>query len=215
MSAASDPPLFVGVIALDGPAASGKGTIAKRLAARYGLPHLDTGLLYRGVGAAMRARGAALENAAEAARCAACLDTSTLDDPALRSVSAGQDASIVAAYPEVRAALLKVQRDFAARPGGAVIDGRDIGMVVCPTAKRKIFVTADVDVRAKRRALELSARGETADLAQIQAALEERDRRDRERSVSPLLAPPDAHLLDTTNLDIERSVARAIAFVER
>ena len=208
------PSAFSGVIAIDGPAASGKGTIAKRLAAIYRLPHLDTGLLYRGAGAATRAAGAALSDEETAARLAAALTPQALADPYLRSVQAGQDASVVAAHPKLRAALLRLQRDFAAQPGGAVLDGRDIGSVVCPEARVKIFVTATVAERARRRTLELRGRGEEADQAAIQAALEERDRRDSERSASPLVIPDDAHLLDTTKMDIEQAVEAAVALVE-
>ena len=205
---------FQGVIAIDGPAASGKGTIAKRLADRYGLPHLDTGLLYRGVAVASRDAGVAIENPEAAAEIAVALTPESLEDPRLRTLEAGQAASIVAAHPAVRRTLLKLQRDFAAQPGGAVLDGRDIGSVVCPDADVKIFVTAAVEARARRRALELAARGEAADEAAIRDALRERDRRDKERSASPLIIPEDARLLDTTKLDIEQSVAAAAALVE-
>lgn len=205
---------FRGVIAIDGPAASGKGTIAKRLAARFGLPHLDTGLLYRGVAVAAQDAGCALDEEESVARVAAALTPETLADPRLRTLDAGQAASIVASHPEVRRILLTLQREFAAQPGGAVLDGRDIGSVVCPRADAKIFVTADVETRARRRALELRERGQAADEAEILEALKERDRRDKQRDASPLVVPTDACLLDTTKLDIEQAVAAAVALVE-
>ncbi|MEL6978773.1 MAG: (d)CMP kinase [Pseudomonadota bacterium] len=201
------------VIAIDGPAASGKGTIAKRLAARFALPHLDTGLLYRATAAAALAEGAALEDAAAAARAAAALTPAALEDPGLRSAAMSAAASIVAAHADVRATLLQLQRDFASQPGGAVLDGRDIGSVVCPAAPAKLFVTASAAVRAARRARELAGRGEPADLAAIEQDLITRDRRDRERSASPLTQATDAHLLDTTDLDIDQAVEAAARYV--
>lgn len=202
------------VIAIDGPAASGKGTIAKRLAARYGLPHLDTGLLYRATAALVSARGGVFDDPAVAAQAASELTPERLDDPSLRSAEMGAAASRVAAHGAVRAALLRFQRDFAAQPSGAVLDGRDIGTIVCPRARVKLFVTASAAARARRRADELAARGEPADVAALERDLLERDRRDRERAAAPLTMAPDAHLLDTTDLDIEQAVAAAAAVVD-
>jgi len=188
-------------VAVDGPAAAGKGTIARAIAARFGLAHLDTGLLYRAVGL----RAAAGEEPAAAARALAAAD---LDRPGLRGEAAAAWASRVAAIPAVRAALLDFQRAFARRPGGAVLDGRDIGTVVCPAAEVKLFVTASPEVRAHRRWLE--AGGEAAaDLAEVQA----RDARDAGRADAPLRAAADAVVIDTSALDAEAAVALAVAVV--
>lgn len=191
------------VIAVDGPAASGKGTIARALAVHYGLPCLDTGLLYRAVG--LRAGGDA--DAAVAA--AHALDPAWLDDPAVRGEEAARAASLISAIPHVRAALLARQRAFAAQPGGAVLDGRDIGTVIAPDAHAKLFVTATMEVRAARRAAELGR-----DPAHVLADLAERDRRDAARAVAPLVQAADADLLDTSDLAIDASVRRAIVLVE-
>lgn len=202
------------IIAIDGPAASGKGTLARRIAAAYGLPHLDSGLLYRAVAWALIARGVALEDEAEAEAAARGLDAAALGDPALRSEAAGAGASVVSAYPPVRAALLDFQRQFAATPPGAVIDGRDIGTVICPEAEVKIFVTASPEERARRRTRELLGRGEAVDEAAILADIRARDERDMNRAAAPLKPAADAALLDTTELDADAAFAAATAIVE-
>jgi len=202
------------IIAIDGPAASGKGTLAKRLAAHYGYRHLDTGAIYRAVAYALLQEGADLGDAARAVAAARALDPASFDNPALKSQATGTAASVVSAIPAVRAALLAFQRDFAATPPGAVLDGRDIGTVICPDAEVKIFVVADPAVRARRRALEAQGRGEPADEAAILADILSRDARDRDRASAPLKQAPDAHLLDNTHLDIEGGVRAAIAIVE-
>lgn len=218
MAALSDPAaaLYSGamIIAIDGPAASGKGTIARRLAQHYGLPHLDTGLLYRATARVLMDNGLRLDDPARAVAAARGLALTDFDEEALRGAKMGEAASIVAAIPEVRSALLDMQRKFAARPGGAVLDGRDIGTVICPDAPAKLFVTASPEVRAQRRALELRGRGERADYAAVLADIRRRDERDAGRSAAPLLAAPDAVRLDTSDLDVEGAVAAAIAIVE-
>jgi len=203
------------IIAIDGPAASGKGTLGKRLAAHYGLRHLDTGLIYRAVAKAVLDAGHRLDDATHAAAAARTLDPARFDAQALKSHAVGEAASVVSAIPEVRAALLAFQRDFASKPPGAVLDGRDIGTVICPDADVKIFVVAAPQVRARRRVLELRAAGETPDEAAILADILKRDERDRARSVAPLKPAEDAHALDTTHLDVEAATAAAIALVER
>jgi CMP/dCMP kinase len=202
------------IIAIDGPAASGKGTLAKRLAAHYGLRHLDTGVIYRAVAYALISQGADLKDEAAAIRAARGLDPETFDNPALRSHEVGSAASIVSAISGVRAALLEFQQQFAAKPPGAVLDGRDIGTVICPNADVKIFVVADAKVRARRRTLEARARGEDADEAAILADILKRDERDKNRAIAPLKPAPDAHLLDNSHLDIEGGVRAAIDIVE-
>jgi cytidylate kinase len=202
------------IVAIDGPAASGKGTLARRLAAHYGLPHLDSGLLYRAVAVALLARGGDLADAAAATAVARALDPAALGDPALRTRAAGEGASIVSAVPDVRAALLDFQRRFAATPPGAVIDGRDIGTVICPDAEVKIFVTAAPEERAKRRALELASRGEPVNEAAILEDIRARDARDSGRAVAPLKPAPDSVTLDTTTLDADGAFAAAAAIVE-
>jgi cytidylate kinase len=202
------------IIAIDGPAASGKGTLGKRLAVHYGLRHLDTGLLYRAVAKALLDESAALDDQARAAAAARALDVSRLDEGALKAQGMGEAASVVSAFPEVRAALVALQRDFAAGPPGAVLDGRDIGTVICPLAEVKIFVTAAPEVRAHRRAAEFAARGEGFNTPQILADIVRRDERDRSRAVAPLVAAHDAHLLDTTHLDIDAAFRAAIDIVE-
>lgn len=200
------------VIAIDGPAASGKGTLARRIAAAYGLPHLDTGLLYRAVGARCLADGL-LEDEAASIAAARMLDVATLDAESLRGSDAGRAASVVAARPGVRAALLDLQRAFAAQPGGAVLDGRDIGTVICPDAPAKLFVTASAEERALRRFRELNARGSDLSLEAVLADIRERDARDSGRSTAPLLKAEDAVLLDTTDLGIEAAVDAALSIV--
>ena len=203
------------IIAIDGPAASGKGTIGKRLAERYRLPHLDTGLIYRAVAKAMLDAGHPLDDRARAAAAARALDLTRFDETALKSDAVGEAASIVSAIPEVRTALLDLQRRFAATPGGAVLDGRDIATVICPHADVKIFLTASPEARARRRARELAEQGQPAKESDILADILRRDARDRTRAIAPLKPAPDAHLLDTTDLDIEAAVSAAIALVER
>lgn len=202
------------IVAIDGPAASGKGTIARRLAAHYGLPHLDTGLIYRATAAAVIAAGEQPSDATAAAQAAARLDLARFDERELRSAAMGEAASIVAAIPQVRAALVEFQRHFARQPGGAVLDGRDIGTAICPDADVKLFVTADTETRADRRARELQARGEPGDLAEVLADIRKRDERDAGRSSAPLKKADDAILLDTTQLGIEAAVAAAIRIVD-
>ena len=203
------------IIAIDGPAASGKGTLGKRLAAHYGLRHLDTGLIYRAVAKTLLDAGHALDDTAHAAAAARALDPARFDARALKSHAVGEAASVVSAIPQVRAALLAFQRDFAGVPPGAVLDGRDIGTVICPDADVKIFVVAAPQERARRRALELKADGQSVDEAAILADILRRDERDRSRVVAPLKAAADAHELDTTHLDVEAATAAAIALVER
>ena len=202
------------IIAIDGPAASGKGTLAKRLAVHYGLRHLDTGMIYRAVAHAVLSAGADLADEAHAAAAARTLDPETFGNPVLKSQAVGDAASVVSAFPTVRAALLDFQRTFAAVPPGAVLDGRDIGTVICPDAEVKIFVVADPQVRAHRRTLEALSRGEAADEAVVLADILKRDERDRNRTTAPLKPAPDAHLLDNSHLDIEGGVRAAIAIVE-
>jgi CMP/dCMP kinase len=201
------------IIAIDGPAASGKGTLAKRIAQHFGLRHLDTGLLYRAVARDVLARGAVLTDEDAALAAANELDTTTLDDAVLRGRTAGEHASIIARLPAVRAALLDLQRRFAHEPPGAVLDGRDIGTVVCPDATVKIFVTAESAVRARRRFDELAANDPTLRYSEVHEQIRLRDRRDQDRAVAPLQAASDAHVLDTTDLDIEAAFAAAVALV--
>jgi cytidylate kinase len=202
------------IIAIDGPAASGKGTLARRLAGRYGLPHLDTGLLYRATAASLLERGRALSDVEAAVAAARGLALTDFDEVRLRTREMGEAASVVATLPAVREALIQAQRNFARRPGGAVLDGRDIGTVICPTADVKIFVTASPEVRAQRRALELAGRGEKVDYEAILADIARRDARDSERVAAPLKAAPDAALLDTSRLGVEAVFAAALRMVE-
>lgn len=202
------------LIAVDGPAASGKGTIAARLAAHYGLPYLDTGLLYRAVGMAVLAAGGDLDAPEQAAAKARSLDLSQLDNPALIGRTAGDAASRVAFHPPVRAALLRLQKDFAGQPGGAVLDGRDIGTVIAPDADVKIFVTADPEVRARRRWAQLTARGEEVAFEVILDDIRKRDARDADRDAAPMIMAADAVLLDTTDLAIEPAFEAARRIVE-
>jgi len=207
------------IIAIDGPAASGKGTIARRLARELGFAYLDTGALYRAVALRLLRSSAAPDGANAAHAAAAVRPAADLADPALRDEAVAGLASRLGAMAEVRAALLAFQRDFASRPpagaAGAVLDGRDIGTVVCPDADIKLFVTASLEERVRRRVSELAAEGRPAEAATIRADLEARDARDRARSVAPLRQADDAYLLDTTNLDIDSAFAAAKALVSR
>ena len=202
-------------IAIDGPAAAGKGTLAKRVAAHYGLPYLDTGLLYRAVGKLADDRCVDLDDAEATGAAATELDTSHLDDGSLRGREAGELASRVAVHGAVRTALTEFQRSFAARAEGAVLDGRDIGTVICPQARVKIFVTASAEVRARRRTDELAAKGRDVDYERILAEVRERDARDAGRAIAPLRPAPDAHLLDTSELGIEAAFQAACAVIDR
>jgi cytidylate kinase len=202
------------IIALDGPAASGKGTLGKKLAQHFGLRHLDTGLLYRTVARALIDAGEKLDDRDAAVAAARTIDPARLDEGRLKARGMAEPASIVSAIPEVRAALVDLQRSFAAAPPGAVLDGRDIGTVICPDADVKIFVDAAPEVRAGRRAVELRRKGENVDEAAIFADIVRRDARDRGRAVAPLAPAADAHLLDTTHLDIDAAFRAAVAIVE-
>ena len=202
------------VIAVDGPAASGKGTVAQRLALMYRLPYLDTGLLYRAVGVSLIEDGLSLDDpeAATAAAQLLCLDT--LQSMDLRGRMAGEAASRVAVHPGVRAALLKLQKDFAAQDGGAVLDGRDIGTVIAPDAEVKIYVTASPEVRAERRWKQLAGLGETVAYEDVLADIHKRDARDGARDAAPMTMAPGAQLLDTTHMDIEAATDAARRIVE-
>jgi len=202
------------IIAIDGPAASGKGTLGKRLAAHFGLRHLDTGLLYRAVAKALLDAGHRLDDKTQAVTAARALNPAGFDERVLKGHAIGEAASIVSAIPAVRDALLAFQCDFAAASPGAVLDGRDIGTVICPDADVKIFVIAAPEVRARRRAAELRAAGRTADETVILEDIRRRDERDRARAVAPLKRAADAIELDTSNLDVEAAVAAAIRIVE-
>jgi len=203
------------IIAIDGPAASGKGTLAKRIAAHFGLPHLDTGLLYRAVARDVRRRGGSLEDLRSAAAAARELEPASLDDAALRGPGLAEAASVVAKFPEVRQALLGVQRAFAAQEPGAVLDGRDIGTVVCPQATVKLYVTAAPEVRARRRHLEMVGRGETVTYQHVLADIRRRDERDAGREAAPMRPACDAILLDTSNLAIETAFEMAVEAIVR
>lgn len=202
------------VIAVDGPAASGKGTLARRLAAYYGLSYLDTGSLYRATGLAVAAVGSAPDDEAAAVNAAQTLDPSHYSEDQLRSPGAGEAASQVAAIPAVRSALLEFQRSFASKPPGAVLDGRDIGTVVCPDADAKLFVTAQPETRAQRRHLEHAGRGDALSYEDVLADIRRRDERDSGRAVAPLKPAQDAILLDTTELGIEAAFQTALDLVE-
>ena len=202
------------IIAIDGPAASGKGTLGKRLAGHFGLRHLDTGLIYRAVAQAVLDAGEPLNDVACAGRAARSLDPSRFDEKVLKSHAVGEAASVVSAIPEVRAALLDFQREFGRKPPGAVLDGRDIGTVIFPDADVKIFVTATPEVRARRRALELQGAGVPVKEADVLADILRRDERDTGRAAAPLKRASDAHLLDTTHLDIDGAFRAAIDIVE-
>jgi cytidylate kinase len=202
------------IIAIDGPAASGKGTIARQLASVYGLHHLDTGILYRAVAKAVLDAGRPPDDATQAIAAAITLDPATFDESALKAQKITEAASVVAAIPEVRQALMNYQREFATRPPGAVLDGRDIGTVIAPGADVKLFVVASPEVRAARRVRELAARGEPADEKDVLADLLRRDERDSRRTAAPLKAAPDAHLLDTTHLSIDAAFRAAVDIIE-
>jgi CMP/dCMP kinase len=202
------------IIAIDGPAASGKGTIARQIAAVYGLHHLDTGLLYRAVAKAMLDAGHPPGDAAHAIEAAVALNPAKFEDHALKTQAITEAASVVAAIPQVREALMNYQREFATRPPGAVLDGRDIGTVIAPGADVKLFIVASPEVRAVRRMHELRARGEAADEQEVLADLLRRDERDSRRSAAPLKAAPDAHLLDTTHLGIDAAFRAAVEIIE-
>lgn len=201
------------IIAVDGPTASGKGTIARALAAHFGLPHLDTGLLYRAVGRQCALNGGNPDDPADALAACAFPDA-LLADPELRSEASGGLASRVSVHPAVRQALFERQRAFATQPGGAVLDGRDIGTVIAPEAEVKLFVVASVPARAERRFREMQAQGRAVALADIAADLAARDERDRTRAEAPLVAAADAVRLDTSDLDRDAAIAAAIAIAE-
>ncbi len=203
------------IIAIDGPAASGKGTLARRLARHYGFHYLDTGSLYRAVALTVLREGSDPTDQARAIYAAQTLDPDLRFEEALRTAEVGVAASIVSAIPDVRAAILAFQRNFAKTPPGAVLEGRDIGTVVCPEAEIKLFVTANAQTRAKRRFLELLERGETVEEGDILSQVVERDRRDEEREVSPMKPAQDGHLLDTTELSIEAAFETACALIDR
>lgn len=202
------------IIAIDGPAASGKGTLGKLLAGHYGLRHLDTGLIYRAVAKAVLDVGHSPDDRARAVAAAEALDPRHFDETALKRQAVGEAASLVSAIPEVRKVVLAFQREFGRTPPGAVLDGRDIGTVIFPDADVKIFVTATPEVRAHRRAAELEQAGEHINQADVLADIRRRDERDSRRAIAPLKAATDAHLLDTTHLDIDAAFRAAIDIVE-
>jgi len=206
------------VIAVDGTAASGKGTLARKLAAHFGFAHLDSGSLYRLAALGVLEAGGDPENEADAVAAARAVDPARAGDAAIRTDAVGRAASQVSAIPAVRAALLQFQRSFAARPPGgapgAVIDGRDIGTIVCPDAAAKLFVDATPEIRARRRFLELKAHGIADSEAEVLADINARDARDRARAIAPMKPAPDAHLLNTSDLDIEPAFAAALALVK-
>ena len=202
------------IIAIDGPAASGKGTLGKLLAGHYGLRHLDTGLIYRAVAKAVLDAGHSPDDRARAVAAAEALDPRHFDETALKRQAVGEVASLVSAIPEVRKVVLAFQREFGRTPPGAVLDGRDIGTVIFPDADVKIFVTASAEVRARRRAVEFERAGNSVSEADVLADIRRRDERDTSRATAPLKAAPDAHLLDTTHLDIDAAFRAAIDIVE-
>jgi CMP/dCMP kinase len=202
------------IIAIDGPAASGKGTLGKRIAAHYGLAHIDTGKLYRAVARDTLAKGGDPSDADDALAAAKALDPKTLADPALIDVTLGEAASLVARHPGVRNALLAYQRGFARQKPGAVLDGRDIGTVICPDAEVKLFVTAAPEERARRRFLELKRTGMAVSEEDVLADIRRRDERDKSRATAPLARAEDAVLLDTTNLDIDAAFRAAIDLID-
>lgn len=201
------------IIAIDGPAASGKGTLARRIAAHFGYQCLDTGLLYRAVARDMRAAEQPLDDVKAAEWAAKSLVPKSLDDHGLRDPGVGDAASVVAKIPEVRAALLAFQRDFAAQEPGAVLDGRDIGTVVCPDADVKLFINADVEVRARRRFEELKARGEPVTYERVLDTIKARDARDKGRADAPMVIAPNALVLDTTAMTADEAFAAALKLI--
>lgn len=201
------------IIAIDGPTASGKGTISKKLAEHYNLPHLDTGLLYRAVGRQVILMGGDPDRP-EDALAAVSFDDDLLSDPMLRNEATGSLASRASIHPEVRKALFERQRQFAKQDGGAVLDGRDIGTVIAPDADVKLFITASVEARAKRRFKEMQERGVSITIAEIEADLERRDARDTGRKDAPLIAADDAHLIDTSELGIDEAFAATLEVIE-
>jgi cytidylate kinase len=203
------------LIAVDGPAASGKGTIARALGRHFGVPHLDTGALYRAVALSALRAGLDLTDGAAVGAKAAALDLSLLEDPERRGAATGEAASRVSALPQVRASLLAFQQAFADQPGGAVLDGRDIGTVIAPDAPAKLFVTAAPEVRARRRYLELTSAGRDVSERQVLADIVARDARDMGRADAPLREAPDSDLLDTSELDIAAAVQKAVELVSR
>jgi cytidylate kinase len=202
------------IVAIDGPAASGKGTLGKRLAQHFGFRHLDTGLLYRAVAQSMNDAGYPLDDRAHAAEMARALDPASFDEAVLKRHDIGEAASVISAIPEVREALVAFQRNFAAEPPGAVLDGRDIGTVICPDADVKIFVTATPDVRSSRRFLEMQSHGSAVSLSEVQSDIARRDERDRVRAIAPLVPALDARMLDTTHMNADEALAAAIEIVE-
>ena len=202
------------IIAIDGPAASGKGTLARRLADHFGLRYLDTGSLYRAVGHGVLTSGGNPENEEDALAAARRLGSYDIEDSDLRTAEVARAASVVAAMSAVRASILDYQRQFAAELPGAVLDGRDIGTIVCPYADAKLFVIASPQARARRRYLELSAADPDVSEAQVLQDIQDRDRRDSERTVAPMTQAEDAHLLDTTNLDIEAAFDAAVRLID-
>ena len=202
------------IVAIDGTLASGKGTIARQVARKYGLAHMDTGRLYRATGVAALQSDTPLTDADALAHLAETLDLDQFDEADLRTAEAGQAASKVAAIPEVRAALVTLQRSFAHREGGAVLDGRDIGTVICPDADIKLWIDANITERARRRAAELAAAGKPISQADMLAELQERDNRDRTRASAPMQMAKDAVLIDTTDLGIDAAVEKAFAAID-
>lgn len=203
------------IIAVDGPLASGKGTIARAIAAKFALPHLDTGTLYRGVAVALLEAGTPPEDAAAAEAAARSLDLDSIDEAQIRTAGAGVAASVVSAHPGVRKALLELQQAFANQAGGAVLDGRDIGTVIAPNADVKLFITAGEEARAWRRQAELVNRGEAIDFETVLGQLRQRDARDASRADAPMLKAQDAVEIDTTDMTIEQAVQAAIEVVEK
>ena len=202
------------IIAIDGTLASGKGSIARRVASWYGLPHMDTGRLYRATGVAAMNANADMRDGLALARLAEALDLNDFSEADLRTSEAGQAASEVAAHSEVRAALLELQRAFANQAGGAILDGRDIGTIVCPEADVKLWIDASPDERAKRRCLELEAAGHPISITEMTRQLTERDARDRNREDAPMVAAADAVLIDTTDMSIDAAVDKARAVID-